>query len=73
MNNTDRSIDKFHEYNSKYADDKNNQGDYDNISKGDSTIEIANWVFLINSNKLRFEVLMNNYGYTIVYLEDLRN
>lgn len=67
MNNTDRSIDKFHEYNSKYADDKNNQGDYDNISKGDSTIEIANWVFDESRQVGDLEVLMSNYGYTIVY------
>lgn len=70
INNTDRSIDKFHEYNSKYADDKNNQGDYDNISKGDTTKEIANWVFDESRQSGDLQVLASTYGYTIVYFRE---
>lgn len=68
--NTDKSIEKFHEYNSKYADDKNNQGDYNNISKGDSTKEIANWVFDESRKYGDLQVLSSTYGYTIVYFRE---
>lgn len=70
IDNTDKSIEKFHEYNSKYADDKNNQGDYNNISKGDSTKEIANWVFDESRKYGDLKVLSSTYGYTIVYFRE---
>lgn len=70
IDNTDKSIEKFHEYNSKYADDKNNQGDYNNISKGDSTKEIANWVFDESRKYGDLQVLRSTYGYTIVYFRE---
>lgn len=70
VNNTDKSIKKFHEYNSKYADDKNNQGDYDNVSKEDSTVQIADWVFEGNRKYGDVKVLPSTYGYTIVYFKE---
>ncbi|MFV0393714.1 MAG: peptidylprolyl isomerase, partial [Coprobacillaceae bacterium] len=61
------SIDTFHQYNQSYSDDKTNQGDYDAISRGDSTKEIENWVFDQTRVAGDTAVLPSTYGYSILY------
>lgn len=61
------SLEIFHEYNKKYSDDKNNQGDYDAVARGDSTKEIETWVFEELREVGDTAVLPSTYGYSVVY------
>lgn len=61
------SLETFHQYNASYSDDKNNQGDYDSVSRGDSTKEIEDWLFDTARVIGDTAVLPSSYGYSVLY------
>lgn len=63
----DPSLELFNQYNQLYSDDKNNKGNYDFVSRGDSTKEIEYWLFDEDRQVGDTTVLPSSNGYSIVY------
>lgn len=63
----DPSLEVFNQYNQTYSDDKNNNGHYDFVSRGDSTKEIEHWLFDEDRQPGDTSVLPSSNGYTILY------
>lgn len=61
------SLDVFHQYNKKYSDDKNNQGDYDDVSRSQTSKEVGMWLFDEARQVGDMTVLPGTYGYSILY------
>jgi|AKYZ01.1.fsa_nt_gi hypothetical protein len=63
----DPSLELFNQYNKLYSDDKNNNGNYDFVSRGDSTKEIEHWLFNEKRQVGDMTVLPSTNGYSILY------
>ncbi len=61
------TLDIFHQYNQKYSDYKENNGDYEGVSKRDSNAEIEKWIYDSSRQKGDMAVLKSTHGYSIVY------
>lgn len=63
----DPTLELFNQYNQLYSDDKNNKGNYDFVSRGDSTKEIEYWLFDEDRQVGDTAVLPSSNGYSILY------
>jgi len=61
------SLELFNHYNELYSDDKNNNGNYNFVSRGDSTKEIEQWLFDEERQVGDMTVLPSTNGYSILY------
>lgn len=66
---TDKSLDAFHELNKQYSDVQTNQGDEDQVSRGDTSYEIDQWLFNERRTNGDVAVLKSTYGYSVVFFK----